>query len=244
MEQYTTLAYLYDHLMNHIDYKNITEYIIKIFKKNNISPETILDLACGTGTITTELYRRGYKMIGTDISCDMLEVASSKSNNQILYLCQDMRDLELNSKVDSVICMFDSLNYITSYRDLKKIFKKVYTYLDDKGLFIFDMNTEYKLSEILGKNTYTYSEDNITYIWENEFNRKSRVCDFYLSFFVREHDLYRKYEEQHSEKGYSIEEIEYALNNAGFRLKRKYKDYTFTKGTESCSRITYIAAKK
>lgn len=244
MEQYTTLAYLYDHLMDHIDYKNITDYIVKIFKIYNLNPETILDLACGTGTITTELYRKGFRMIGTDISCDMLEVASSKSNNQILYLCQDMRNLELNNKVDAVICMFDSLNYITSYRDIKNIFKKVSAYLNDNGLFIFDMNTEYKLSQILGRNTYTYSDDKTTYIWENEYNKRNKICNFYLTFFVKENELYRKYEEQHSEKGYSIDEIEYALSDAGFRLKKKFKDYTFTKGTESCQRITYVAAKK
>lgn len=106
------------------------------------------------------------------------------------------------------------------------------------------MNTEYKLSQILGRNTYTFSDDKITYIWENEYNKKNRICNFYLTFFVKENELYRKYEEQHSEKGYSVDEIEYALSDAGFKLKKKFKDYTFTKGTESCQRITYIAAKK
>lgn len=244
MEQYTTLAYLYDELMNHINYKEIADYIEKIFSKNKAPITNILDLGCGTGTIAYEFAQRGYKVTGIDISTDMLDVAAQKSNGKVTYLCQDMTKLELNSCYDAFICMFDCLNYITNYNDLKKIFKSAAKYLKEDGIFIFDINTAYKLAHTLGENTFTFSEDNLTYIWENEYESKSKQCNFYLTFFVKEGEMFRKYEEQHIERAYTIEQIEKAAEQAGFKIKAKYKDYTFTRGNEECERVTFVACKK
>ena len=249
MNQYGRFAYIYDELMNDINYKEIVDYIEEIFKNNNLKPELVLDLACGTGTITTELALRGYDMIGVDISPDMLEVAQEKAtaNNleKTLYLCQDMKEFELYGTVDAITCMFDSLNYINYYNDIKKIFKLVNNYLNHGGVFIFDMNTIHKLSKVLGENTFSYATNNITYIWENEYNLRKRTCDFYLTFFVKEESgLYEKFEEQHTEKGYTIEAIEEALSYAGLKLVNKYKDYSFDEGNRNCERITYVAIKE
>jgi SAM-dependent methyltransferase len=250
MHEYEQFAYIYDELMQDTDYKEITTHIEEIIKKFRKDQDTklVLDLACGTGTITSEMSSRGYDMIGVDISENMLEVAKSKlvdgEENKILYLCQDMREFELYGTVDAIICMFDSLNYITYYNDVKKIFSLVNNYLNPGGLFIFDINTIHKLSTVLGNNTYTYSNDNITYIWENEYDMRKRICEFYLTFFVKEEGLYRKFEEYHREKGYTIEAIEEALNCANLQLLEKYDEYTFNPGTRKSERITFVASKK
>lgn len=245
--QYSNFAYIYDQLMDDINYKEIVDYIEEILNKNGVNGKLALDLACGTGTITSELASRDYDMIGVDISDDMLNVAeekSAKADNKVLYLCQDMKEFELYGTVDFVTCMFDSLNYILYYSDIKKIFKLINNYLNPGGVFIFDMNTIHKLSTVLGDNTFTYSNDNITYIWENEYDMRKRICDFYLTFFVKnDSDMYEKFEEHHQEKGYTIEAIEEALDYAGLNLVAKYKDYTFENGDRRSDRITYVAMK-
>lgn len=244
MEQYTTLAYLYDELMNHIDYKKITDYIEKIFSKNKMQVKNILDLGCGTGTISFEFAKRGYQVTGIDISTDMLDVAAQKSNGKVMYLCQDMTSLELKGSYDAFICMFDCLNYVINFNDLKKVFKSVAKYLKKDGIFIFDINTRHKLSHTLGYNTFTFSEDGLSYIWENEYDSKNKQCNFYLTFFVKEGELFRKYEEHHIERAYTIEQIEKAVNQADLKVKNKYKDYTFTKGDEESERVTFVVNKK
>lgn len=248
--QYSNFAYIYDQLMSDINYSEIVDYIEEILKKNNINTNSklALDLACGTGNITNELASRGYDMIGIDISDDMLNVAEEKSvklGNKVLYLCQDMKEFELYGTVDFVTCMFDSLNYILYYSDIKKIFKLVSNYLNPGGAFVFDMNTIHKLSSVLGENTFSYSNDDITYIWENEYDMRKRICDFYLTFFVKhENEMYEKFEEHHQEKGYTIEAIEEALGCADLSLAAEYHKYTFEHGDRKSDRITYVAIKR
>lgn len=163
MESYTDFAYIYDKLIDQ-DYEKWADYIEEIFKKHGVKPNLVLDLGCGTGSITNILAKRGYDMIGVDLSPDMLNVARDKAleeNLDVLYLCQDIREFELYGTVDAIICTLDVLNYITKPEDLRLVFSLVKNYLNPDGIFIFDINTEYKLKNVLGNNTFVYDENGI-----------------------------------------------------------------------------------
>ena len=219
---YTKIASLYDRLIKgDIDYEKIASFINKeITRKDNI----VLDLACGTGNLTEKLKGYGYDMIGIDLSVDMLGVAKQK-NPDILYLCQDMRKFELYGTVDCICCMTDSLNYITDTEDLKTVFALAKNYLNPGCPFIFDLNSYHKLRNIIGNNTFTYDEDDIFYVWENEFDEECDICDFFLTFFVKENGSYTRFDEQHSERAYKEEDVKNLLREAGFENIKCYSDY-------------------
>ena len=178
MEQYTNFAKVYDLFMDNVPYDKWIEQIKDILHKENIFDGLICDLGCGTGTITEGLSNIGYDMIGIDNSYDMLDIAMEKkyaSGNDILYLCQDMREFELYGTVRAVISRCDSLNYIQSLSELKEVFSLVNNYLDPKGVFIFDMNTIHKYQDILGENTFAEVREQASCIWENTYDIEERI---------------------------------------------------------------------
>ena len=178
MEQYTNFAKVYDLFMDNVPYDKWVEQIKDILYKENIKDGLICDLGCGTGAITERLANLGYDMIGIDNSYDMLDVAMEKkyaSGNDILYLCQDMREFELYGTVRAIISRCDSLNYIRELSELKEVFYWVNNYLDPNGLFIFDMNTEYKYQNILGDNTFAEVREQASFIWENTYDIDKRI---------------------------------------------------------------------
>ena len=157
MEQYTNFAKVYDLFMDNVPYDKWVEQIKDILYKENIKDGLICDLGCGTGAITERLANLGYDMIGIDNSYDMLDVAMEKkyaSGNDILYLCQDMREFELYGTCAAIVSACDSINYILNFEDLVKVFKLVNNYLDPKALFIFDCNTFYKYKNILADKVF------------------------------------------------------------------------------------------
>lgn len=241
MEMYTDFAQIYDELIcKDIDYSYIADFIEKEFcavKK----PSLVLDMACGTGNLTNILSERGYDMIGSDISYEMLGIAKRK-NPDILYLCQDMRSLDLYGTVDAVLCMTDSLNYICDINELKNVFRLVKNYLNPDAPFIFDMNSHYKLSQIIADNTFTYDDDKVYYVWENEYDQKNREANFYLTFFVlNKKGTYTRFDERHTQKAYTNEEIICALKEANFSDINVYDGYSKNKAAETSERIVYIA---
>lgn len=242
MESYHEFAQIYDKLIyEDIDYTKMADYIESCFKKLGTKPSLVLDLACGTGTLTDIMSKRGYDMIGVDVSCDMLNIAKSK-NEDILYLCQDMRQFELYGTVDSVLCMTDSLNYILDYDDLVKVFKLVKNYLNPHAPFIFDMNSHYKLSQIIKDNTFTYDSEFVSYVWENEYDEEENICDFYLTFFVsKDGENYRRFDEAHTERAYTEDEVKRALYEAGFENVSVYDGYSFDNAHTKSERLVYTA---
>lgn len=242
MQCYIDFAKIYDSLIcDDIDYEGIADFVQECFKKTGKKPQLMLDLACGTGTLTDILAKRGYDMIGADLSADMLSVAREK-NPDILYLCQDMRKFELYGTVDAVLCMTDSLNYITDYNDLCTVFRLVKNYLNPNAPFIFDMNSHYKLSEIISDNTFTFDNDDVYYIWENEYDKDERTADFYLTFFVQdESGSYTRFDENHTQKAYTQDEVINALKNSGFSDINVYDGYSFSGADEKSERLVYIA---
>ena len=245
-KSYGKFAELYDELTFDVEYKRYADFIEWLIKEHNIKPELVFDLACGTGTMANELSERGYDLIAADASAEMLGCAIKKyGTDKILFLNQPMQEFELYGTVDVIICMLDSINYLTEPEDLFETFALCNNYLNDGGLLIFDVNSEYKFKNILADNVYTYEKDDIFYVWENDFCEEEKLCDFYLTFFRRdESGFYERIDEHHTERCYTDDEITDALEENGFEISGKFDDYTKNEAKNESERILYCAIKR
>ena len=203
--------------MDNIPYEEWAEYLSRLLAEYEVTDGIVLDLGCGTGTLTELMAARGFDMIGVDYSEEMLEIAMEKraeSGRDILYLLQDMREFELYGTVRAVISICDSLNYITEEAELEEVFRLVNNYLDPEGVFIFDFNTVYKYREILGDQTIAESREDCSFIWDNYYYEEEQINEYELSLFLQEEgNLYRKYVETHYQKGYELETIKGCWRN-------------------------------
>lgn len=243
---YRNFAYYYDLLMDEVDYGAWADYIEEIFKKMGLRASLIADLGCGTASFCIEMSKRGYEMIGIDISQDMLSVAKEKAiekDADILLLNQDISEFELYGSVDAIVCLMDSVNYITDADALKNTFKLVENYLNPGGLFIFDVNSEYKFEHILADNVFYHVSDDITYIWQNEYNKKEKSCVFDLTFFARTGELYKRFDEIHIERAYSRTELEEMLNAVALELCGVYGEFSFDEAGPECERLFFVSKK-
>lgn len=233
--------------MQDIDYASWVDYIEDIFEMHGIKPELVLELGCGTGNICIEMAVRGYDMIGSDISGEMLSYAKNKSVSRqcdILFLNQDMTCFELYGTVDVIICMMDSINYILKKNDLKKMFKLVNNYLNPGGLFIFDINTEYKFNKIFADNVFHEIREDAAYIWENKYDKSKKVCRFDLTLFLKKRDVYERYDEIHYERAYTADEIKVLIESSGLQLAAVYDELSFKKPLSESERIFLICKKE
>ena len=242
---YGEFAKIYDDLINEdINYDNMVSRIIEICNEHNIECKDYLDVACGTGNVTVRLAKHFKDIYAVDLSEDMLREAFNKlKENRIKgkIICQDMTEMQLNRKFDLITSVLDSTNYITDEDDLKKYFSSVKEHLKDDGIFIFDVNSYYKLSEILGNNIYTYSEEDVFYTWENVF--EDDMVSMFLTFFVKQGELYERFEEEHFERAYKEEELESALSNCGLKVINKFDGYSNNKVQANSERIVYVVKK-
>ena len=249
MNGYNVFAQYYDDLTRNIDYKKRAEYFDSIIKKFKVTPNNILlDLACGTGSISEQMALLGYDVIGIDNSMEMLNIALDKkfdSGLNIQYLCQDMCNIDMFGTIDVTICALDSINHLSSLDDVRKVFEKVSLFSEYDGLFIFDVNTIYKHRKILANNTFTYETDNLYCIWENSLNPDNDEVKMNLeSFELEENGLYSRSSDSFSEKAYSEEDIEKLLIENNFEIIGKYSDDTFNAPCETSQRIIYTARCK
>jgi SAM-dependent methyltransferase len=242
---YKEFAKIYDELINEdINYKEICNRIIDICNEENIEFNDYLDVACGTGNVTEHLTKKFKESFAVDLSEDMLSEAFDKFNKEKInckLICQDMCELNLNREFDLITCVLDSSNYLTEDDDFIRYLTKVKEHLKDNGLFIFDVNSYYKLSQILGNNIYTYNEEDVFYAWENQF--EDNIVSMYLTFFLKNGKLYERFEEEHYERAYTEEFIESALTGTGFKLVGKYDSYSNKKVVENSERIVYVVRK-
>ena len=181
---YADFAQIYDELQD-IDYNSFAEYYEKLFRHFNIRPKYILDIGCGSGSITIPLARCGYAVTGIDISGEMLALAAEKAENEsldILFLNQDMTELELIDPADAAVCALDGVNYLTNDGDLKRLFTGIARYLNPGGIFIFDLNSEYKMKHVLDENTFVYDEDDAFCVWSSSYDSDNKICSFFLDF--------------------------------------------------------------
>ena len=262
MEAYTSFASVYDTFMDNVPYGEWGGYIYTLLCRYGVKSGIILDLGCGTGTITEILAGYGYDMIGVDNSEDMLELAMEKrmaSGHDILYLLQDMRGFELYGTVRAVVSVCDSVNYITEPEELAGVFRLVNNYLDPGGIFIFDFNTEYKYREVMGDCTIAEDRGPCSFIWDNCYYEEERINEYDLTLFIREGTapgqnegaeeddteengaLYRKYTETHFQRGYTLEEIRELLSSAGLIFQAAYDMDTREAAGEKSERVCVIA---
>ena len=243
---YNKFADIYDRLQD-MDYGSFADYYEKIFKLNNIEPKLMLDLGCGTGNITIPMAKRGYDMIGVDLSAEMLDIAANKARDveaDILFLNQDMTEFELYGTIDAAVCALDGLNYLTEDGDLDRLFSLIHNYLNPGGIFIFDINTEYKLKSVLGNNTFVYDEDDIYCVWNNSYDEADKICGFDLDFFTESDDgLYERHSEYQEERAYSIEEIKASAKKNSLNVVGIYNDRSFDAPNDTSERIFFVIKK-
>ena len=270
-ESYTDFAEVYDEFMDNTPYEEWCERLINIIEEYGVSKpiseeelealseeeaalasekNLILDLGCGTGTLTEMMADAGYDMMGIDMSYDMLQVAMDKqadSEHNIMYLCQDMRELELYCTVGTVICVCDSINYVLEDEEVIETFKRVNNYLFPKGLFIFDFNTDYKYAEVIGDTTIAENREDCSFIWENFYDEESHVNEYDLTIFVREEeneDIFRRFQETHFQRGYNLQEMLHFVNAAGLEFVAAMDADTNGEVTEVTERVLMICREK
>lgn len=245
MESYGKFAQVYDLFMDNVDYERWADYLEQRLKTEGIEEGLVLELGCGTGTMTGLLAQKGYDMIGVDNSEEMLAEAMEKkveSGLDILYLLQDMQEFELYGTVRAAVSVCDSLNYITNPEELKQVFCLVNNYLDPGGLFLFDVNTVHKYRDVLGDTTIAEDREEASFIWENSYDPESRINTYELAVFLpREDGLYEKCEELHCQRGYEKTEIENLLEEAGMEIEGVYEAYTDKPASKDSERLLFIA---
>lgn len=245
MEPYTGFAGVYDRFMDNVPYEAWCDYICGVLASYGVTEGLVLDLGCGTGKMTRLLKARGYDMIGVDVSGEMLEIARDGEDSGILYLQQDMRELELYGTVAAVVCVCDALNYLLEPKDLGRVFSLVNNYLDPGGIFLFDMNTPYKYREVMGDSVFCENREHESFIWENYFDGETCVNEYDLTLFVEQKPgLFARLEEIHYQRAYEIEEVEMILQKSGLRLLSVCGEGTDAPPQETCERVYFIAREQ
>lgn len=247
MVAYQIFAKVYDELMDETPYEKWFSFLREQLKAYGIEEGLVLDLGCGTGTMTERFAKQGFDMIGVDNSMEMLNEASRKKMEEkldILYLCQDMRAFELYGTVRAIYSVCDSLNYILDEAEVIEVFRLVNNYLDPNGIFIFDFNTTYKYQEVIGDQVIAENREDCSFIWENSYDMEKRINAYELSLFVKEGDAYQKYVEEHFQKGYTLPEMKEMLVKAGMEFLEALDAETLSEPSEKSERIYMVAREK
>ncbi len=248
MEAYSGFAAVYDTFMDDIPYEKWSRYLTTLLQRYGVHEGLVLDLGCGTGSLTELLADQGYDMIGIDSSEEMLEIAADKkaeSGNDILYLCQDMREFELYGTVAAVVSICDCMNYILEKGELTEVFRLVNNYLDPGGVFIFDLNTEYKYRECIGDCVIAEDREECSFIWDNQYNVGEKINIYDLAVFIREENgLYQKYHETHYQRAYTLETVKETLWAAGMQFVAAYDAFTENPPQKDSERIYVIAREQ
>ncbi len=243
---YNNFAYVYDKLTLDIDYKKWADYVESILKRHKVKASMILELGCGTGSFGIEMAQRGYEMICLDLSTEMLDCAHEKAEQKgldILFLNQDMCNFELFGTVDVIVCLLDSFNYLTKYSQIHKLFKLVENYLNPGGLFIFDVNTQFKFEGTFSNNLFYEIGEDVTYIWENDYNPKTKKARFDLTFFVKQDEFYARFDETHFERAYTHDEIRSFIDSSNLEYIDTYGELKLKKASANSQRNFYICKK-
>ena len=247
MSGYGDFAYYYDVLTENVDYKSRCDYIYNLLADNGVGKGILLDLACGTGSLSMLLGEKGYEVIGVDASEEMLSVAQEKkyeSGADVIFLCQKMEELDLFGTINAAVCTLDSINHVTDEEKVKEIIRRVSLFMEDKGIFVFDVNTPYKHREVLGNNTYVYDMDEVYCVWQNETD-ENMLTTVSLDIFERdeEADAYYKYSEQFQERGYELSFLEELLKENKFELIGIFEEMTTDAVRDNTERAVFVARK-
>ena len=245
MDAYKNLAASYDRLTNDVDYNATVEFYMEILRREGLSPRTVVDLACGTGSVTEILARKGYRVTGVDMSEEMLTEAAMKTMDMEqppMYSCQKLQNLRLPRGVDMAVCALDSLDYILDPADCKEAIRRTYKALNPGGIFIFDVNTPEKL-RAMDDQVFLDEDDDVYCVWRGEFDEKTNICSYGMDLFQREGKMWRRSFEEHREYAYSQEQLTGFLKDAGFTHIEVYADRLFEAPREGEQRIYFKARK-
>ncbi len=241
---YSNFARVYDKLMDHIDREAWLKYIISLFDGHSV--RRVADCACGTGAISIPLAKLGYSVTGLDASEEMLEIAAQNARRErveVPFICQDMRHFALHRPQDAVLSVCDGVNYL-SLKGAESFFKCAYEQLVPGGILLFDVSSRYKLSTVLGNNTFAEDEDDAAYIWKNVYDDQSRQIQMELTLFEKQQDgRYIRFTESQVQRAHSVKELSGALARAGFENVCSFEAFSFDAPSEDSERIQFRAVK-
>ena len=245
---YGIFSYSYDALTENVEYERIADRVCSLLHKNGVDGGLLLDLGCGTGTLSFLLEKSGYDIIGVDASEDMLMVANEKKyeeNSSAMFLCQRAEELDLFGTIDCAVSSLDTINHVDSLEKVEKALSLVSLFMNMNGIFVFDMNTPFKHEKILGNNTFIYDIDDVYCAWQNTLDRENQKTDIDLDFFIKNEDdeCYERYSESFSEYIYNIDDIIEIIKKCGFTLLETSDDYSENPVIETTERITFVCKK-
>lgn len=247
MSAYESLAAVYDALTGDVGYARRADYLERLFRKSQIPVHTVLDLACGTGSMTAALAERGYELIAVDASPDMLAAAQEKAagltGEPPVFLNQSMPALDLYGTVDAAICCLDSLNYLTNPKDVQKTLQRLHLFIAPGGLLVFDINSAAYLRGLDGQIFLDETED-IYCVWRASFEKRSQICSYWMDIFTQRKDgTWSRAEEEHRQRAYEAEQLRTWLLEAGFTNIRTYGDCRMSAPREGEQRIYFTAVR-
>ena len=270
MEAYSDFASVYDTFMDETPYDVWGDFVAGLIEKYGVSKvrtvpvdspaedseealeqerNLVVELGCGTGSFTEVLAQKGYDIMGTDISSDMLNIARNKAMEHgldIMYLEQDMRELDLYCTAGTIVSVCDSVNYILEDEELIETFKLVNNFLFPKGVFIFDFNTLHKYRDVIGDTTIAENREDCSFIWENYYHEEEHVNEYDLTIFVRTDDkneIFKRFNETHYQRGYTLEEMKGFVEAAGLEFVKAIDADSHEEPDEDSERI-YIVARE
>lgn len=249
LDGYSVLAPVYDRLNDTVDYAVWADFIEKCFGYAKKKPHSVLELGCGTGSMTIELAKRGYDMTALDLSEEMLSVADSRARengvSDILFLCENMCAFELYGTVDAAICCLDGINHLDRREDMLSCFALVANYLESGGVFVFDLNTPYKFKTVYADRDYILEDDGVMCCWRNRLSAKGDVVDFCLTVYEENDDgTWTRTDGIERERAYGLRSIKNALEQNGMELACVCSDYDFSELTDKTERWYITAVKK
>ena len=245
---YGIFSSVYDILTENVEYERIADKVCSLLHKNGVDGGLLLDLGCGTGTLSFLLEQKGFDIIGVDASEDMLMVANEKKYDEgssAMFLCQKGEELDLFGTIDCAVSSLDTINHIDSLNKIEKAFSLVSLFMNMNGIFIFDMNTPYKHEKVLGNNTFVYDMEEVYCVWQNSYDENNFTTNIDLDFFIKneDDDGYERYSESFCEYSYSADDIIKIIENNGFTLLGMYDDYSDKIPSDKTERITFVCKK-
>ncbi len=244
---YDIFSGFYDRLTDNVEYEKRADYFCRLLSLCDIKGGILLDLGCGTGSMSVKMAEKGFDVIGVDSSIGMLGVAQQKmyeSGKRILFLNQNMQDIDLYGTVDCAICVLDGINHLNNSDEVKQTFNKVSLFMNKGGAFAFDVNTIYKHKAVLADNAFIYEFDDLFCAWQNNYNEEDNSVDISLDFFEEEDGVYYRSCENFSEQAYELCDISSWLEDAGFEVVGVYDDMTTEPVEPDSERAVFLARKK
>lgn len=242
MSGYCDFSAFYDALMTDVDYAARADYLLDLFEQHGTKPRSVLDIACGSGSLCAEFQKRGIDTIGVDGSDSMLMRAREKLGGGTLLLEQDMRELDLYGTVDGAVCTLDSLNHLCRIDEVAEVFRRARLFVEPGGLFLFDVNTVYKHREVLGNTAFVTEQPGLLCVWRNRYLPRTHEVDMLLDFFVEEENgAYTRYEDTVRERAYSERTLQRLLSETGWETVAVYDDMTTDAPEDTCERMAFVA---